>query len=78
MEVRMSQSNAQVAWYVWPFWALWRLVTWIVVLVGRLLAVVLGGVLMLAGFLLCLTVIGAIIGIPLAILGFLLALRGLF
>jgi hypothetical protein len=52
MEVRMSQSNAHVAWYVWPFWALWRLVAWIVVLVGRLVAVVLGGVLMLAGFLL--------------------------
>jgi hypothetical protein len=74
----MSQNNTHVAWYVWPFWALWRLVTWIVVLVGRLIAVVLGGVLMLAGFLLCLTVVGAIIGIPLAILGFLLALRGLF
>ena len=52
--------------------------TWIAVLVGRLVAVLLGGVLMLAGFLLCLTVIGAIIGIPLAIRGSLLALRGLF
>ena len=74
----MSQNNTHVAWYVWPFWALWRLVTWIVVLVGRLIAVVLGGVLMLAGFLLCLTVVGAIIGIPLAILGFLIVIRGLF
>ena len=74
----MSQSNTRVAWYVWPFWALWRLVTWIVVLVGRVIAVVLGGVLMLAGFLVSLTVIGAILGVPLAILGFLLVLRGLF
>jgi hypothetical protein len=74
----MSQTSARVPWYLWPFWALWRFVTWIVVLAGRLVAVILGGVLMLIGFLLCLTIIGAIIGIPLAILGFLIALRGLF
>jgi hypothetical protein len=41
-------------------------------------AVALGGVLMLAGILLCLTVSGAIIGSPLAILGFLLARRACF
>jgi hypothetical protein len=67
-----------VAWYLWPFWAIWRLVTWVVLLAGRLVAVVLGLVLMLAGFLVSLTVIGAVIGIPLAILGFLIVLRGLF
>ena len=73
-----SQSRARVPWYLWPFWAIWRLVTGIMLLVGRLLAIVLGAVLMLAGFLLSLTVIGAIIGIPLAILGFMLVIRGLF
>jgi hypothetical protein len=74
----MAQSHARVPWYLWPFWAIWRLVAWIVLLTGRLIAVVLGGVLMLAGFLVSLTVVGAVIGIPLAILGFLLVLRGLF
>jgi hypothetical protein len=73
-----SQSRARVPWFLWPFWALWRLVAGIVLVSGRLLAVILGAVLMLAGFLISLTVIGAIIGIPLAILGFLLVIRGLF
>ena len=73
-----SQPRARVPWYLWPFWAIWRLVSGIVLLVGRLLAVVLGGVIMLLGFLISLTVVGAIIGIPLAILGFLLIIRGLF
>lgn len=74
----MTHSTARVPWYLWPFWALWRLVTWIVLLAGRLIAVVLGAVLMLAGFLISLTVIGAIVGVPLGILGFLIVLRGLF
>ncbi len=73
-----SQSRARVPWYLWPFWALWRLVAGIVLVIGRLLAVILGAVLMLAGFLISLTVVGAIIGIPLGILGFLLVIRGLF
>jgi len=74
----MSQTRARVPWYLWPFWALWRFVTWVVVLAGRLVAVILGAVLMLVGFLLSLTVIGAILGIPLGIIGFLIVLRGLF
>jgi len=45
---------------------------------GRLLAMILGIVLMLAGFLVSLTIIGAIVGIPLAIVGFLLFIRGIF
>jgi hypothetical protein len=74
----MTNSPSRVPWYLWPFWAIWHFVAWIVKLVGRLLAVVIGGVLMLAGFLISLTIIGAVIGIPLGILGFLLMLRGLF
>lgn len=61
-----------------PFVALWRLVTWIFEFTGRLLAVLLGGVLLIAGLLLTLTVIGAIVGIPLMIIGFMLAVRGIF
>jgi hypothetical protein len=63
---------------LWPFVALWRLVVLIVELTGRLVAVVLGGVLMIVGVVVSLTIIGAIVGIPLAILGFMLVLRGLF
>jgi hypothetical protein len=61
-----------------PFKAIWRLVSMIFVMTGRLLAMILGVALMIVGVLLCFTVIGAILGIPLAIFGFLLATRGLF
>lgn len=61
-----------------PFVALWRLVTWIFEFTGRLLAVILGAVLLIVGLLLTLTVIGAIVGIPLMIIGFMLAVRGIF
>jgi uncharacterized membrane protein HdeD (DUF308 family) len=50
----------------------------IVELTGRFIAIVLGLVLMLAGFLVSLTIIGAIVGIPLIIIGFMLAIRGIF
>lgn len=73
----MTQAHS-IPWYVWPFWALWRLVSWIVLFAGRLVAVLLGFLLMLAGFLVSLTVIGALIGIPLFIIGTLLVFRGLF
>ena len=71
-------ANKPVPWYLWPFWAIWRLVTLIVELTGRLIAVVLGLVLMIAGALISLTIIGLVVGIPLMIIGFLLVLRGFF
>ena len=73
----MTHEHA-VPWYAWPFWALWRLVSWIVIFAGRLVAVVLGGVLMIAGILLSITIIGALLGVPLFIVGILLVFRGLF
>ena len=54
-------------WYLWPIVAL-----------GRLVAVLLGGVLMIAGGLLTMTVVGAVAGIPLMIVGLLLTARGIF
>ena len=63
---------------LWPFWAIWRLLALIVGLTGRLVAVILGIVFLIVGVLVSVTVVGAIIGIPLALLGFLLLLRGLF
>jgi len=74
----MTQTTHHIPWFAWPFVALWRLIAGIVSVTGRLIAVVLGSALMLAGFLVSLTVVGAIVGIPLAILGLLLVLRGLF
>lgn len=63
---------------LWPFWALWHLLIGIVALTGRLIAVLLGFVLMVAGILVSLTIVGAVIGVPLAIVGLLLVIAGLF
>jgi len=41
-------------------------------------AVILGCLLMLAGFLISITIIGALLGIPMFIVGVLLVFRGLF
>jgi uncharacterized Tic20 family protein len=59
-------------------WALWRLVTLILAGTGRLVAVILGLVFILVGFILTATFIGAIVGIPFIIFGLLLVIRGLF
>jgi hypothetical protein len=74
----MTETKSTTPWYAWPFVALWKLIAGIVALTGRLVAVILGFVLLLAGILVSLTVVGLIVGIPLAIVGFLLILRGLF
>ena len=74
----MSDATRRTPWIFWPFVALWDLIAWIVRLVGRLLAVVLGSILMILGLLLSITVIGAFLGVPMAALGFLLVMRGLF
>ncbi len=76
--VDMRSERRHIPWYLWPFVALWRLITGIVALTGRLLAVVLGFVFLVVGLIVTLTVVGAIVGIPLMIFGFLLILRGLF
>jgi hypothetical protein len=74
----MSEERRATPWFLWPFVAIWRLVAGIVELTGRLVAVILGAVFMIVGAIVSVTVIGAVIGIPLAILGFLMILRGLF
>ena len=71
-------SDRDVPLLLWPFYAVWKLLTAILAVTGRVLAAVLGLVLMIVGFLLSVTVVGAPAGIPLAIVGFLLVLRALF
>ncbi|PWB50596.1 MAG: hypothetical protein C3F13_16730 [Anaerolineales bacterium] len=61
-----------------PFIWLWNFIAWIVGLTGRLLAVILGAVIMILGILLTITVVGGIIGVPLIVLGLLLVIRGLW
>jgi len=74
----MTSEKRSTPWILWPFMAIWRLLTWILELTGRLVAIILGAVFILVGVIISLTVIGAIVGVPLAVFGFLLLLRGLF
>ncbi len=73
-----TKTKSHVHWLLWPFAALWRLLALIVELTGRFVAMVLGIVFMIVGVIVSLTVIGAIVGVPLALIGLLLFFRGLF
>ena len=73
-----TRSERRVPRLLSPLYALWRLVSFILSATGRLVCAVLGVVLMVVGVTLTLTVVGAPLGIPLAILGFLLLLRAFF
>jgi hypothetical protein len=80
MEVPMTthEKQSHTPWFLWPFVAIWRLLAMIVEMTGRFVAMVLGIVFILVGVLVSLTVVGAIVGLPLALIGLLLFLRGLF
>ena len=73
-----DSSDNHVPILLWPFYAVWRLLTFIVELVGRLLCALLGIGLMIAGVTITLSIIGAPLGIPLAAVGFLLLFRAIF
>ena len=62
----------------WPFYAIWRLVTFILEVIGRMLCAVLGIALMFAGVAIAMSVVGAPVGITLAALGFLFLIRAIF
>ena len=74
----MTTQKQQIPWYLWPFTTIWKLLAVIVELTGRFVAMVLGIVLILVGVLVSLTIVGAIVGVPLAIIGLLLLFRGVF
>lgn len=74
----MTVNLKKTPWFLWPFAAIWNLVAWIVGLTGRMLAVILGLVLMIVGIILTITIVGAIIGIPLILFGLMLVIRGLW
>jgi len=67
-----------VPWFLWPFAAVWDLLAFILRLTGRLLGIVLALALMATGVAATMTVVGAIVGIPLFSFGLLLLIRSLF
>jgi hypothetical protein len=73
-----TASQRRTPLILWPLVLLWRLVTLIANATGIILALVIGAVLMIVGWILIGTIIGALIGIPLFIIGLLLFIRGLW
>ncbi len=65
-------------WFLWPFFAVWDFLALVLNITGRLLGVLLAVVLMVVGIAFTMTVAGAPVGIPFAILGFLLMIRSIF
>ena len=55
-----TQTRQHIPWYLWPFAAIWKLLAVIVEMTGRFVAMVLGLVLILVGFIVSLTIVGAI------------------
>ena len=62
---------------LWPFVILWRLLTGLLGLGVRFIVVLLGLVFIFVGLLVSLTIVGAIVGIPLALLGLFMVFVGL-
>jgi hypothetical protein len=73
-----DSTQSSVPILLWPFYAIWRLLTLILNLIGRVISALVGIALMVGGVAITLSVVGAPIGIPLASLGFLLLVRALF
>ena len=72
-----THTQHQTHWLLWPVVALWRLLAGIITITGRLVAILLGVVFVIVGIVLSLTIVGAILGIPLGLFGLLLVVRGL-
>ena len=73
-----NEKGSGVPILLWPFYAVWRLLTLILNIVGRLLCAILGIGIMIAGVVVTMSIVGAPLGIPLTALGFLLLIRALF
>jgi hypothetical protein len=73
-----AMHKHHIPFLLWPFAMLWHLLATIVGLTGRFIAMILGLVFICVGVIVSLTLIGAIVGIPIAFIGLLLFLKGLF
>jgi hypothetical protein len=75
----MNESTEKsVPVLLWPFYAIWRLLTFVLGVIGRVLCAALGIGLMIAGVAIAMSVVGAPVGIPLTALGFLFLVRAIF
>ena len=73
-----DSADSGVPWILWPFYAIWKILTLILNITGRIICALIGIAMMIAGVAVSMSIVGAIIGIPLASFGFLLSVRALF
>ena len=71
-------EEKHIPWILWPFYAIWRVVSFIFELTGRIICAIIGLALMAAGVAITISVVAAPIGIPIVTFGFLLLVRALF
>ena len=71
-------AGNRTPWILWPLVAVWRVLTFVLELTGRIICAVLGLALTAVGVAVTLSIVGAPLGIPLAVLGVLLVIRALF
>ena len=63
---------------LWPFRLVFELVDWVLHFTGRLLASIIGLVIMIIGFVITLTIVGAPVGMPMMVLGLVMMIHGFF
>ncbi len=73
-----DSADSGVPWILWPFYAIWKILTLILNITGRIICALIGIAMMVAGVAVSMSIVGAVIGIPLASFGFLLSVRALF
>ena len=73
-----TETKSHIPWFLCPFAAVWKLLAVIVEMTGRFVAMVIGVVFITVGIIVTLTIVGPIVGVPLAIVGLLLLLKGIF
>ena len=73
-----NSAGRHIPWILWPAYAVWKLLTFILKVTGRIICALMGLALMAAGVAISLSIIGAIVGIPLIAFGFLMTIRALF
>jgi len=71
-----ANEKHQTPWVLLPFLTVWN--PWALRIAGRLVIALSGIIAMALGIGLTLTVIGAVVGVPLIVFGFLLMLRSIF
>lgn len=75
----MSYANARrTSLLLLPLVLIWRPVSMLVQITGILLALLIGFIFMVVGVALSMTVVGAVIGVPLLFLGVMITLRAIY